>query len=371
MRLRIPPWVFERNPYFWAVDEEGKQLPYIDRVLHTQVDLEVRNLQAVAGEVDYTWGLPFNLMPDLLDAQDAGRLRVIQYEFPSDIDHQFYFNLTTADEAQREIYNDIRFRQACSYAINREEINQINYFGTTQPAQALPPVGSPAYDACVAEGLDQLYTEFNPDEANRLLDEMGLDQRNADGWRLRPDGEELFINLLTYNWPEDVEIEVDQLQAVGLHVTFDMMDNRLFGERSRSGEWDAIAIAGSPMHPFLLTEASCRSFVPIRADNAWSEYGLYHATNGAQGTPHEGLAKEVYDTWLEIFGETDPERQIQLVVDVMRIAKEQVWTIGSVTRAPNIGIVNPTLRNLPSRVFMGYDNIMADVYRPETLFYGA
>ena len=44
----------ERNPYFWQVDEEGKQLPYIDKVTHRLFDTnDVFNLRVINGEVDF------------------------------------------------------------------------------------------------------------------------------------------------------------------------------------------------------------------------------------------------------------------------------------------------------------------------------
>ena len=49
-----PQWVFERNPYYWAVDTDGNQLPYIDKVQYTLAEnLEVLNLRAIAGEFDH------------------------------------------------------------------------------------------------------------------------------------------------------------------------------------------------------------------------------------------------------------------------------------------------------------------------------
>ena len=41
---------FERNPYYYKVDTEGKQLPYIDRIVSVQVeDVEMVNQQRAFG----------------------------------------------------------------------------------------------------------------------------------------------------------------------------------------------------------------------------------------------------------------------------------------------------------------------------------
>jgi peptide/nickel transport system substrate-binding protein len=51
--INTPTWSLERNPYFWAVDTAGNQLPYIDRITMTLAEnIEVANLRAIAGEYD-------------------------------------------------------------------------------------------------------------------------------------------------------------------------------------------------------------------------------------------------------------------------------------------------------------------------------
>ena len=245
-----PPWIWERNPYFWAVDEEGQQLPYIDRILHTQVSKEVQELQALTGDLEYVCWLDFKLLPDFLQAEEEGKLRVVKFYFPGDTMLNVTFNQQTEDEAQREIYQDIRFRRAVSHAINRDEINQLNYFGTVSPSQPMPPLGSPTRAA--TEHLATLFTEYDPELANSLLDEIGLDQRNADGWRLRPDGEELFINFFHYGWTDDTELVVDHLQQVGIHATNNFVDSRLFWERMRAVDLGCVDDwwnADTPLHP--------------------------------------------------------------------------------------------------------------------------
>jgi peptide/nickel transport system substrate-binding protein len=46
--------IFERNPYYYKVDTEGKQLPYIDKIISQQVeDVEAVNLKVLTGEIDF------------------------------------------------------------------------------------------------------------------------------------------------------------------------------------------------------------------------------------------------------------------------------------------------------------------------------
>ena len=51
--INTPVWALERNPFYWGVDTEGNQLPYIDKIqLSLAENLEVANLRAIAGEYD-------------------------------------------------------------------------------------------------------------------------------------------------------------------------------------------------------------------------------------------------------------------------------------------------------------------------------
>jgi len=360
-----PPWIWERNPYFWATDIEGQQLPYINRILHTQVAKEVQDLKSLTGEMDYVWGMEFSLLPELLAAEEEGKIRLVRFYFPGDTMLNIQFNLQTEDEVQRAIYEDKRFRIAVSQCINREEISTLNYYGTVGPQQPLPPKGTPTFEATRELGL--LYTEYDPDKANALLDEMGLDQRSGDGWRLRPDGQELQINFICYAWEADTALVTDYMKAVGINTTYTLMDTRLYWERVRAVDWDASTIGASPTHPYLLT--THRSFLPEGNLSAYPLYARWYTSEGREGVEPAGLAKESYDKWLDLQIETDPDKQLQIVVDLVKTAREEVWTIGTNSIAPTLGSLNPAMKNLPAEVPMCWDNVMADVYRPEILFY--
>ena len=75
------------------------------------------------------------------------------------------------------------------------------------------------------------------------------------------------------------------------------------------------------------------------------------------------------ERWLALQSEIDPEKQLQLVVDIVTTAREELWVIGTTTMSPIVGVVDPTIKNMPDEMFLGWDNTMADVYRPETLFF--
>ena len=93
------------------------------------------------------------------------------------------------DPVLAEIINNYDFKKALSYAIDREEINNVRFMGLGRPSHGHFHPEHPGY----VEEVDQAYIEYNPELANQILDELGLTARDSEGYRLRPDGQRLTI----------------------------------------------------------------------------------------------------------------------------------------------------------------------------------
>ena len=121
---------FERNPYFHKVDTAGNQLPYTDGLRRILVEnLEVQDLKAIAGEFShFGWGKLLSY-PTYVDSAEVGGYRVALVTYNRGNEYSMMFNLTHPNEAMRAVFQDVRFRQAMSVAIDREEINELIYFG--------------------------------------------------------------------------------------------------------------------------------------------------------------------------------------------------------------------------------------------------
>ena len=183
--------LYTANPYFFKVDTAGNQLPYTDSLRRILVeDLEVQDLKAIAGEyTHFGWG-KLTSYPTYRANEEAGGYRTALATYNRGNEYSFIFNLTHPDPYLKELFNDIRWRQAMSMAINRDEINELVYFGLATASQAAPTPDSMFFEDWMAD----YYANYDVDAANALLDELGLDQRDADGYRLRSTGEPLFIN---------------------------------------------------------------------------------------------------------------------------------------------------------------------------------
>ena len=109
-----------------------------------------------------------------------------------------------------------------SHSLDRDSVIRLNYFGLVQKQQSAWNVNSPFHDA----ELFNTAVEYDTDKANMYLDRAGLDKRDRDGWRLRPDGKRLELNIVTRQGEheKDLEIYIDNLKDVGLYTNMRTID---------------------------------------------------------------------------------------------------------------------------------------------------
>ena len=183
---------FVPNPYYFKVDTAGNQLPYVNEQDETFVtETEVRVLKLINGEVDYkTQSLQLDMAPLLLENQEKGDFTVSlqpKISFPT-----FSFNVTDENLEKRELFNNVTFREAMSVAINREEINEVAYFGLGQIQQFVGFSPTPGF---IGDDLLQYKTEYDPEGAKAALDSIGFTDQDGDGWRDLPSGAPLVLNI--------------------------------------------------------------------------------------------------------------------------------------------------------------------------------
>lgn len=196
--INTPTWTMERNPYFWAVDTEGNQLPYIDKVAMTLAEnLQVLNLRAVAGEYDIQERhVGLANLPVLLDNQEKGDYTI--HLDPALNGADVNLHMGNAYKGDAEIAKWIRnkdFRHALSMGIDREQLNETFWLGVGTSGS-----NAPAESTLYSPGPEyrKLWCEFDPDQANQILDQIGLSKKDGDGFRVRTDnGERLRLEMIT------------------------------------------------------------------------------------------------------------------------------------------------------------------------------
>lgn len=351
-----PVQTYSRNPYYWKVDTAGNQLPYIGEIRSTRTaDAEATLLKTIAGELDWAgigWlGGPANLAI-LTDNRDKGDYRFTSGNWMPNAYGNIMFNFTSGDETKRELYNNVDFRRALSVAINREEIVKLVYKGGVFPSQIAPARGEPYHGE---SELFQSWAQFDPELANQLLDGIGLTERNADGFRVAPNGEDLLLIIsATTAWPvetpELMELVRGYWAEVGINATVTPEEGTLWTTRHNNGEHDVSArgghFGGGPVHPTL----NGNTFA--LANWQWApDWALWLDTNGEQGVepPAELLRiREIRDL---VMGEPDEAKRVELIMEVFQIHMDNLWSIGLVVDNPRFGqiaVVKNRVRNVPT-----------------------
>ena len=225
----------ERNPYYWKVDTEGNQLPYIDSVVYdVGNDVEVLVLKAMNGEIDYQDRHinAFNNKAVFFDNMEQGGY-VLTNQVPADSNvMEISLNLVHPDPVKQEIFTNKDFRIGLSHAINRQEIIDLIFVGQGEPWQAAPLPESPYYN----ERLATQYLEYDVDLANEYLDKAGYTERDGDGFRLGPDGNRIsfLIDVPTVNVQmiDILELVEGYWAEVGIEMKANVIDRALGQQRS-------------------------------------------------------------------------------------------------------------------------------------------
>jgi len=207
------------NPYFHIVDTQGNQLPYISEQDEIYAnDNEIRILKLINAEADYkSQSLQLPSAPLLLEHQESGDYTIDLR--PEITLANVSFNVTHANLEKRKVFGDLRFRQAMSIALNRDEINEVGFLGQGIPKQYVGFSPSPSF---VDPKWESYMIQYDPEAANSLLDAIGMKDIDGDGMRELPNGEKLILNMQFATQGvagEVVELVGQQWSEVGIQST--------------------------------------------------------------------------------------------------------------------------------------------------------
>jgi len=339
---------FERNPYYYKVDISGNQLPYIDEQINIIVpDKEVLELKAISGEFDLVGAevaLSLKSYSLYKENEKKGHYRTLMWQDPS-VAASYNFNMTHKDPVLRKIFNDLRFRQAMSLAINREEISKVLYFGEAVPHQGIVEPGCSFYE----DWMGKYYTEYDPERANTLLDEMGLKWDKDHKYRLRPDGKVLTITLeyAPITKYEKIGALVGEYWGkVGLKVVLKEVSTSLWIQRGNSndrdvGAWHVVGRSHLLFQPPWNLAPLSSSGVP------WAQW---HDSGGKTGEEPPQIIKDLFklvDEWRTTV--PGSKEYIELGKKVLGINVKNLFSIGTVGLIPTPLIVRDNLKNIPEK----------------------
>ena len=365
---RITSWtpgdnriIATRNPYYWKVDPQGNQYPYIDEVRLDLVESgEVVNLMAANGEIDMQFRhIQIPKYPVLQENAEKGQYRLFRWPAAEGGSPVFFPNQTTDDPNLRPLFQDKRFRQALSLGIDRDQINQVTHRGLGVPRAATLIPESPFY---VPE-VEQASATYDVAQAEALLDEIGL-TKGADGVRTYADGNpvEFLIETSETSGPrlDAIELVRQNWIALGLKPEIRSMERALFWERA-TGNQVQMAVWGMDrgLEPFV----DPIYLIPFDNRSWWAvNWGVWYYEAGAGGEEPSEETRSAQLLYDEFKATVDPERQIEIGKQIVQMHAENVWVIGTVGMPPSIVVVKNNFRNVPEEavtdwIFMSPGNL--------------
>lgn len=363
--------VMERNPYFWQVDTAGNQLPYIDRLTFQVLqNAEAAILAAIGGQIDMQ---NFHLdavqnRPVLAQNMEQGKYRLVDLNSTASSAVLIWPNLNNRDPKIREMLNQKDFRKALSLSINRPEIIELTFAGQGEPWQVGPPKGHPLYN----EQLATQFTNFDPDEANRLLDGLGYDKRDGAGHRLDKDGQPLLLIVEVnpkYQLHSDVmELVVQGWQKLGIDARIDPIDNNYF--QARNANWEQVMQISDTNGGGLDPIWRATDYVPIEDNSRFGAgWAMWYLTGGKQGVePTKDIAERL--ALYEQVRQTPPgPEQAELMKQVLQRAADAFEVIGITNPPIGQGIVNVDMRNVPQAMPNGFIYLTPQPTLPATYYF--
>jgi len=374
--INTPNWTMERNPYYYGVDTEGNQLPYIDKIQMTLAEnLEVLNLRAIAGEYDWQerhTGL--DKLPVFLENQQKGNYTVRLDPAANGADATWQTNQSY--EADTEVGDWLRnrdFRHALALGIDRDQLNETFWLGIGTPGSP-----APAEDSLYSPGPEyrKKWATLDVEQANTLLDGIGLTQKDAEGFRLRKDGKgRLRVELVAtagqfISFTRIGEMIAQHLKRIGIQIDVVEQERTLMERRRDGNELQTVLWAndGSEMLYSFPPHA-----LPMRPDVFMGNlYGKWYASGGAQGKkPEDAQLLKALETYRGTFGLPDAER-VNAAKEIWKILVEETYSIGTVGLSPavmGVRVVKNNLGNVPSRQMNAMHCRTPCSSHPTTLFF--
>jgi peptide/nickel transport system substrate-binding protein len=351
---------FVRNPYYWRVDPEGNQLPYIDRIHITDVaNVELFNAKVVSGEIDLTTGFQTSAvnLPLYKQGEQEGLYDLLMWNTADSSDIFLTLNPYPEDPVLQPVFFDKRFRQAVSLAVNRQEIIDVLFFGLGQSVQVTNIPESSYYQP----EFQSAYADYDPARANDLLDDMGLEWDSRNEYRLRPDGSGPLGWTITYlrrneSWIKTAELCVEYWKELGLDVKMKEVGQGLYNELINANEVEMTVWHADDQseHRFTFQTGIYTPYDRIWHTCMARPWNDWFNSEGESGVEPPSEIKRLGE-WVEIMRTAvDDEDRIEAGREILEYQAEHVMSIG-IARIPKPVVRNKALGNVPEKATTGWD----------------
>ena len=347
------PWTDEyvtlrRNPYYWSVDGEGNQLPYLDTVsFRLFQDPAVLVLWLANGEIDsQSRHVNFADLTVLKEGEARGDYVVQAWRWTAVLG--IHFNMTAKNPVLRELFQERDFRIAVSLGVDRERLNDLSYDGFATAMQYGPPVESPLH----YPKLSEAYLEYDPERANQLLDDLGYSERDSEGFRLAKDGSGERIRWTLLGAPEatdDTLLVLEYLKELGFDVNYRGVDRSLSIEQHQSNDVECtmgfmdrnLVPLADPQIWVKHTNIDDRPWA-----NAWTSWRMNPEHPMAEEPPADHWITDIWSLWDQIRSEPDEETRNELFKQILDIWSEELPSVGFLGEVPRLVIVKNGLKGI-------------------------
>lgn len=364
-------FVAERNPYYYWVDEAGNQLPYIDRIVGTMYqDDQTMLVDVLSGQYDTMANTTDQQRPLFFENEATSGLRVYPVRSEGGGTVSVMFNMTHPELG--EIFSQRDFRIGMSYAIDREEIIDIVYFGQGYPRQISPIEESPLYN----EQLSNQFIEYDVDLANQHLD-LVLPEKDSEGFRINPaTGERLSIVITVQTgdyglrFTDVAELLKQYYAAVGIDLIVDVVANEVWTERRNDNDMEATVFTGEGGYG-ITAITDPRYFVPVHGQSIWGNgWNLWYLepNNPALVVPPQEIQDHIA-LYQQVLQAPTSEERIELMSQVLQTAADNFWVIGISSASDSYRPLSARLANVPESWVGGWNPGGPAIAFPEQWFF--
>ena len=355
----------DRNVYYWKVDAQGQQLPYCDGIVFTKTSADGQDqLMFRSGEVDILAVAMQDIASILADMGDKAVLRTFASVDWGGV--KVTFNYTHTDPNYAKLFNNVKFRQAISIAVDRNQVSELLSDGFLLPGQCAPQPGNFGYD----EEWMNKWTEYDVKTAKKLLEECGL-VMGSDGFYDFADGSDFLLTFYSYldsGANNEYPVLEQYYKAVGIKTAWKEYEVAAFDMEIDNNTWTAVlgphtSIGGLSMKDRVAP------FVPVQQAAEWyGEFGTWVGTNGERGVEPTGDMAKLVEIWKKWEDTPNAEERDAYNLEIYEIHKANLWTIAYLQGAGTYNLVNASLKNYPDDLVSCDLYMYANIVHYENLF---
>lgn len=283
-----------RNPHYFQEDR-----PYLDCLKYRAFN-DNSQIQPALMRDEIDWGS--NFIADIDKTYVAANPENHHYWYPANDAIHLYLN------TKRPPFDDLKFRQAMSVALDREAIVDLAAYGYPTVNDFPGGIGH-YFEAYMDESVYEDYGwlgQYDADRASELLDEAGYVDTNNDGYRELPDGSELLFDINVVNgwtdWVQSVQMVTEYLDEVGIQARVNAVEWGVYDSTLKEGDYD-VSINWSLLstHPIQTYK---EYFHTSRIGEIW------HASHG--------IHSERVDKLIDDFGSLTTEEEKQATLNELQ-----------------------------------------------------